>query len=335
MKNPNRYGTITKLSGNRRKPWVVKEGQSGRQKPIGYCATREEALMLLANYNHLPWNIDNGQLTLEELYKGWLKAPHPSLSEKSFKYVASYWRCIEFLGDYKYIQIKQYQKQATIDNYSQNYATQASIKNLWHHLEIFASSLEIPTIASASNLTVKPTAPRERRPFSDSEVQRLWQVQNQPLIDIILFMLYTGYRIGEVLQIRLDNINQEEWTIKGGLKTRAGKNRIVPVHSAILPLVKKHIAASTGGFLFEENGAPLLSSTFHKRWHKIMAALGMKHIPHETRHTVRTKLDAQNANRVCIDRILGHASEGIGANVYTHKSIEELRETIELINYEC
>ena len=54
MKNPNGYGTVTKLSGNRRKPYIVKEGISGRQKPIGYAATREEGLIMLANYNNDP-----------------------------------------------------------------------------------------------------------------------------------------------------------------------------------------------------------------------------------------------------------------------------------------
>ena len=57
MKLPNGYGTVTKLSGNRRKPYVVKEGISGKQKPIGYTATREEGLILLAQYNNDPWDI--------------------------------------------------------------------------------------------------------------------------------------------------------------------------------------------------------------------------------------------------------------------------------------
>lgn len=47
MKNPNGYGTVTKLSGNRRKPYIVKEGVSGRQKPIGYAATHSEVALIL------------------------------------------------------------------------------------------------------------------------------------------------------------------------------------------------------------------------------------------------------------------------------------------------
>lgn len=37
------------------------------------------------------------------------------------------------------------------------------------------------------------------------------------------------------------------------------------------------------------------------------------------------------ANKVCIDRIMGHKSKGTGERVYTHKNIEELKLNIELI----
>lgn len=39
----------------------------------------------------------------------------------------------------------------------------------------------------------------------------------------------------------------------------------------------------------------------------------------------------RGANKVCIDRLMGHKSKGTGERVYTHKNIEELRLNIELI----
>ena len=66
MKNPNGYGTIRKLSGNRRKPWAVLAPQSSseyslekQRKLIGCYATRAEAMTALGawhtvSYTHLP-----------------------------------------------------------------------------------------------------------------------------------------------------------------------------------------------------------------------------------------------------------------------------------------
>ena len=53
MKLPNGYGTVYKLTGNRRRPWVVKKTIDGRQKPLGYFTTREEAFAFLVSVNHM------------------------------------------------------------------------------------------------------------------------------------------------------------------------------------------------------------------------------------------------------------------------------------------
>ena len=57
MRLPSGYGSVTKLSGNRRRPYLVKKttGWDERGYPIvdiiGYTVTREEGLELLAQYN--------------------------------------------------------------------------------------------------------------------------------------------------------------------------------------------------------------------------------------------------------------------------------------------
>ena len=60
MKNPNGYGTVAKLSGNRRRPYMVRKtngfDKNGKQTYIiiGYYATREEGMIALAEYNKNP-----------------------------------------------------------------------------------------------------------------------------------------------------------------------------------------------------------------------------------------------------------------------------------------
>jgi integrase len=56
----------------------------------------------------------------------------------------------------------------------------------------------------------------------------------------------------------------------------------------------------------------------------------MKHSVHETWHTFRSKLD--NANKTCIDLLMGHKPKGVGERVYTHKTAMEMKDAIELIN---
>ena len=74
MRNPNGYGSVFKLSGNRRKPFAVRITQGytndGKQiyKYLSYHATRKEAMQALASYNANPYDIDLNNITFSELY---------------------------------------------------------------------------------------------------------------------------------------------------------------------------------------------------------------------------------------------------------------------------
>ena len=60
-----------------------------------------------------------------------------------------------------------------------------------------------------------------------------------------------------------------------------------------------------------------------------MKKLGMEHIPHECRHTMRTRLDNENVNANVINLIMGHSGGSVGERVYTHKTIGQLKEAVE------
>ena len=52
MRKPNGYGTIKKLSGNRRRPFVFLVSKNGRQKPVEYFTSQIEAEIFQADYNY-------------------------------------------------------------------------------------------------------------------------------------------------------------------------------------------------------------------------------------------------------------------------------------------
>jgi hypothetical protein len=54
MKLPNGFGTVYKMQGNRRRPYVVKKTIQGKQKAIGYFETFEDAMACLVAYNRDP-----------------------------------------------------------------------------------------------------------------------------------------------------------------------------------------------------------------------------------------------------------------------------------------
>mgnify|MGYP002623342719 CR=1 FL=1 len=331
MKLPNRYGSVTKLSGNRRRPWIIKEGISGKQKVIGYAETKGAALAILASYNQNPWDIKTDKITLKELYELWLEKRAVKLGKSNQAVLKSAYKHCSRLSSMKYIEIKSYHMQDTIDECGRGASTQATIKSLWVHLDKFALELDIVQKRYSDILTSETPPETTKEIFTDKEVNRLWENKNLPWVDSVLFLLYTGFRISEMINLKIEKVDLEEQTMTGGTKTAAGKNRIVPIHSKILDIVKKRYSQSKGGYLFEHEGKRLKDGAYRKIWSNIMDTLKMNHTPHECRHTFRSRLDSAGANKVCIDRIMGHKSRDTGERVYTHKNIDELKLNIEKI----
>jgi len=331
MKNPNGYGTVTKLSGNRRRPFIIKEGLTGKQKVIGYAATREEGLMLLAGYNRCPWNPGFGQYTFRQLYQEWLHTRAEKLGASSRAAMTAAYRHCTVLDGHRYREIKPYQMQYCIDNCGYGYATQGAIRNLFRHLDRFARELDIIDKSAAELLTVAPTPPTTKTVFSDEELERIHRHAALPWADSVLFLLYTGFRISEMLALRTQDVDLRLGVMVGGCKTNAGRGRTVPIHPQILSIVTQRYEASEGGYLFEYKGKKLSATQYRRLWNPLMEALSMSHTPHECRHTFRSRLDSAGANKVCIDRLMGHVSVGTGERIYTHKTIEELKSNLALI----
>lgn len=331
MKLPNKYGSITKLKGARRRPYMVREGSTGRQRVIGYAATREEALEILASYNKKPWDIDAAKLTFKELYELWTDKKALKLGESNRANLAAAYKHCKELYDMPYASIRTYHMQDCIDSCTRGSGTKAAIRNLFSHLDNYAMEIDIISKRYSDMLDPLATQHKQKMPFTDEEVARVWQHEGEPWVDSVLFLLYTGFRISEMFNLKVSDVDFENETMTGGVKTAAGKNRIMPIHSKILHIVTARAAQTQSGYLFELDGQQLRPSMYYPKWDAVMQSLGMKHTPHECRHTLRSRLDSAGANKVCIDRIMGHASEGTGERVYTHKTIEELRTNLELV----
>lgn len=337
MKNPNGYGSVVRLSGNRRKPFCARKTQGWNEKGypvymvIGYYADRQEALIALAEYNRNPFDIDLSKITMKELFEKWSVRDFPKMSRSTASSHKSAFNHTQMLHGMPYKSIKAYQMQECIDHCGCGYSTQGAIKNLFGQLDRYAMELDVITKMNSALTSAAPIPPSSKQPFTEDEVQAVWKIAGQEWVDTVLFLLYTGFRIGEMLTLESDNVDLEQMTMKGGIKTKAGKDRLVPIHPKIENFIRKHKAEGYK-YLFTYNGKKLSTSQYYIFWNSIMSELGMEHTPHECRHTFRSRLDSAGANKVCIDLMMGHKSLDVGERVYTHKTIQELKDTIILLN---
>jgi len=114
MKNPNGYGTVVKLSGNRRNPFAVRKTMGWNDKghpmykTIGYYPSREEGMIVLAEYNRNPYDIDLVKITMKELYEKWSERNFPKISGASMNAHKSAFKKAAVLHDMPYKKIKSF-----------------------------------------------------------------------------------------------------------------------------------------------------------------------------------------------------------------------------------
>lgn len=158
-------------------------------------------------------------------------------------------------------------------------------------------------------------------PFTDEDLKVLWSHQNSDTAEMLLIMCYSGYRISEYKGME---VNLREGYFQGGLKTRAGKNRIVPIHSLILPLVNNRMKRY-GALL------PVSDAVFRKNMYGTLSNFGIaKHTPHDCRHTFSALCERYDVREADRKRMLGHALD-LTNGVYGHRTVDDLRSEIEKI----
>lgn len=133
-------------------------------------------------------------------------------------------------------------------------------------------------------------------PFADADLQILWQYTDNPTVEMILIMCYSGFRISAYKTLE---VNLKEKYFKGGIKTLTSKDRIVPIHSSIYHPVCRRIRRD-GVLLNQETG------DFRRGMYTILQEIGVeRHTPHDCRHTFSRLCEKYKVNENDRKRMLG------------------------------
>ena len=163
--------------------------------------------------------------------------------------------------------------------------------------------------------------------FSEQELKILWQNSADTDVQLILIMCYSGWRIGELENLE---INLDKRFFQGGSKTKAGKDRIVPIHPCIYNFVKSRI--NSDGTLLNINKVTYRMFRFYPILEKLRIVGNSKHTPHDCRHTFSALCEKYGVRENDRKRMLGHSFGNDVTNaVYGHRTPEELRSEIEKI----
>ena len=337
MRNENGFGSIVcldKSGKKRRKPWAVrittgwKDGKQVR-KYLGYYSTQTDALIALAEYHKNGINLDVTTLTLEEVYDQWIKRKELTISASA---LATHKMAYQRFGNMANMTMKDIKKihlQNWLDSINLKPASKGKIRSTVHQLFEYAVSYDIVQKNYAKDLEITEKVEKTGAIFTEDEIKLLWKHQDNQMAQYTLILIYTGLRIGELLTMKGDTIYLDKGYMVGGSKTEAGKDRVIPLHDKIIPLIEQNL---TNNYLVYSNrGGAFTYSGIKHRFKRLMDELDMNHKIHDTRKTAVSIMHSAGIPMETVRMIVGHSAKGITEAVYLYKEPQELVDAINTI----
>lgn len=354
MKRANGAGSVYKMAGSRRKPWVARvvlgrDGSKLIRKNVGYYEKKSEAELAISLYYATP-NSDDQYISLEKLFEKW-KATR-AFTELSKGTKDNYKAAYKFFAEFhktQFVKMRTLQWQKAIDlaeTLGRGKSTMTKIKALSGILSEYALAEDIVSKTYYKTVRIPKEKKKKSVPvFSESETEKLFRTTEEALADTILILVYTGMRITELLQLPKADVDIQNMLIVGGIKTEAGTDRVIPIHPKIQPLIlRRYESAETYLIEYDKSvgnkkkgtqriiRSRYLYSHYSDLYDATLERLGIRRLtPHKARHTFFTRMSERCRDKKAMALIGGHTDPNFTSKVYDQPDIDRLRRAMECL----
>ena len=347
-KLPHGFGSVTRYNdGNRTNPYIVRGPRdpiTGKQPFIAAVKTEEEAYEILVKRRNNPYLFAKNATTFADAYQLFLISHYNNLSKAAQSNCRSCWKHCEFLADKKFRAVTVSDLQLAIQRMHDKgigYDMQRKVRQLMHY--IYSAAVKYSVIDTTADVSQKididpDDGETDKSPFNRRQINRVKALittaspEIAELAMIVVMMCYAGTRPSEFCRVLKSDVHlKQRWFWIGKSKTKSSSNRIVPISKITLPYYEHWMQKPGPTLLTRDNGIPLSYAALRDRFNLIMKLSRCNHTPGECRHTCATWFDELPANPLCVKLILGHIVTDITKKHYTHKTIAQLRKTIDLL----
>lgn len=291
-------------------------------------------------YDYLNKNINVSlrDILFKELYDMWLNEhKHYVSSNRIVTYHVAY-KHASYLHNMKVKDIKCVHIKQVINSIDRE-PTKKTVKILLNMLFDYALENEIvdknyariTKINADFNKVYKP-----HRALKQDEIKIVYDNRYLNVAKMILIQCYTGLRPGELMDIRINNVHLDEYYMIGGLKTKAGINRTIPIHPFIYEYIKyfyeNSIKYNNEYLIFNDHHKHLTYKNYLLKFKDFCLKYNIYDLrPHDCRKYFITIAKKVKMDEYALKRIVGHEISDITEKVYTERSIDWLKEEMNKI----
>lgn len=270
-------------------------------------------------------------ITLRELYERW--EPTHRVGASTMECYAAAFKHMESLWFDKVSDLTVDDLQDCLDECPRGRRTKENMRALFGLLFKYAVPRKLCEMNLAQYLTINAESSVHRTGFDADQIKKISDhVGKVPGADLILIMIYTGFRPSEFLALTGADFDRERMCLTGGAKTDAGKNRVVTISPKIAQYIP-HKAADAPLCGFSGNLKQFTEQIFYPALtacgidNPMIEINGVKrhmYTPHSCRHTFATLMKSvPGADKDKLE-LIGHASTEM-LRYYQDVGLEDLR----------
>ncbi|MBQ0106285.1 MAG: tyrosine-type recombinase/integrase [Armatimonadetes bacterium] len=342
-KNPNGFGTICqhKRRAKTDRQYTVYansitifDSKTGKKriyrKTLGHFRTYNEAYSFLIKYNNDPEEMRKN-ITFNGIYTELKKEWFPKLSDNSKAQYIYVYRKLKAIYDLPIKEIKTKQLQEIINPYLNNNGIKRALKVIFNKVFEYADKYDYINKNYSKFINLgRNTEKQVKIIYSKEETEKLWELKDNYCVKIVLIMLYTGMRLGEIRTLLKKNVYLNESYMVGGIKTEAGRNRIIPICDKIKPIVSE-LLNDTDNKKETLINTSLEANQFNIWLRRHLRYLGFDHKSHDCRHTFASNMRDLEVPYEITETIMGHKCKSLLLNTYTHIRKEKLIEAVNML----
>lgn len=326
-------------------PVPYMDGNQLRYRRIerGGYRTKKEAL-LAAPTLMAPIRTDQSNITFSALYSAWLDRHKDRVTKSTLGCYTAAYKHYEPLYYAKFVDLVTADWQACVDDCSAGKRTRQNMKALGTLLYHYAQEQDITQKDFATHIYVGNLDQVSRNAFSREELATILQAAHagNTAAAYIACGCYTGFRPSALFALRKSDYNPADCTLKGGIKTAAGRDRIVPISPKIMPLITAQLS-TPGEWLFPSpKGGQCKTDDFRVDFfYPCLAELCIqpvpekgdtpKYTPYSWRHTFFTLLARVPGESKLKAELGGHTSYQMSQH-YQHPDLTDKRAIIDALD---
>lgn len=344
-RRPNGHGTAWK----RGKTWtavgpakkIYKNGEFITYRPTqGGFKTRSEALLAAPTLGVVKRD-KAAKMTFSELYAKWYDRHKDRVSKGTLGCYTAAYKHYADLYPAPFVDLVTEDWQGCVDDCTAGKRTRENMKALGTQLYKYAAEQNITDKNYAQYIYIGKLDQVSRHAFEREELERIADGAQRgiPYADYILCACFLGFRPLGLFGLRKEDYDPDNHTLTGGVKTDAGRRRVVPVSPIIQPYIDRLLLSGSDYIFPNRHGEQMTPDNFRKDYfYQCLAALGIqkapelgeppKYTPYSCRHTFFTMMGRVPGQDKIKAELGGHTSYEMSKH-YQHPDLEDKRAIID------